>query len=124
MDIYNPKETTMTTKHTPGPWVVVEPESGHVARIREDGTWQSVASVFDADYTKMSVANALLIAAGPELLEALAEMVVHFGAVAALIAVEEEKRGVKRPRFDGIDASQKAIAMARAAIAKAEGMVR
>lgn len=115
------------TKHTPGPWELVAAElvAGWVLTAANGIAVASVhmegpTSGGPADRAE-TVANRSLIAAAPELLEALAEMVVHFGAVAALIAVEEEKRGVKRPRFDGIDASQKAIAMARAAIAKAEG---
>jgi hypothetical protein len=70
----------MTTKHTPGPWIVDYGDTkGHVKSIavNPDGYTPTVAR-YDTLVTSISdsekAANAALIAAAPELLEAL-EMV-------------------------------------------------
>lgn len=53
-------------KHTPGPWRVVPTGAGNVL-IQSDSVSQTVATVHGAE----QAANARLIAAAPELLEAL-----------------------------------------------------
>ena len=64
----------MTTTHTPGPWkiikgdFVVAPDNGTVAQV---GTPTTPAREHEA--------NARLIAAAPEMLEALRDMVLHEG---------------------------------------------
>lgn len=56
----------MTTKHTPGPWAH---RNGRIYSVdREELTIANVARSADGDY---SPANGLLLAAAPELLEAL-----------------------------------------------------
>lgn len=59
----------MSEKHTPGPW--------EINREWMDGEWRQVVSGWDEKWLRLSVAgnigeaNARLIAAAPELLEAL-----------------------------------------------------
>jgi hypothetical protein len=56
----------MSTKHTPGPW---SDRNGRIFQTdREELTIANVGRAFDGDY---SPANARLIAAAPDLLEAL-----------------------------------------------------
>lgn len=82
------------TKHTPGPWgasgTVVRADNGQGAVIAELGKVRDV-----------NLANAALIAAAPELLRALED----------LLAVHETKRNLAHDVWEA----------ARAAIAKAEG---
>jgi hypothetical protein len=62
-------------KHTPGPWVTDDKQSGDVFRyvMPEDG---SVLPICRLDVDRFETeANARLIAAAPELLEALKEIV-------------------------------------------------
>lgn len=60
-------------KHTPGPWK----DDGHMNVIVEtDGT---SATQICCVYGRNGIANACLIAAAPELLEALEAIVEHFG---------------------------------------------
>lgn len=93
----------MTTTHTPGPWKITSEEfvddakGGPVARIYSRQTRP-------ADELK---ANAALIAAAPEMLEALN------GLLEAILKCEAPVGG-KRETLAAVDA-------ARAAIAKAEG---
>lgn len=65
----------MSTKHTPGPWMIA---GKTVYALNEDGYNRFSALVQDA-HTKESelVANARLIAAAPELLEALQMLTDH-----------------------------------------------
>ena len=75
----------MTTKHTPGPWYV---GSGtyecrniySVASVTDDEgfTYQPIVASVEDDGIKCWDANARLIAAAPDLLEALQEMVRTF----------------------------------------------
>lgn len=64
----------MTTKHTPGPWEVLPGESRKpYLRVRGTclGRLYKIANVLLGFSTEESKANARLIAAAPELLEAL-----------------------------------------------------
>ena len=96
----------MNTKHTPGPWKVEQRFSGN-RFIHSDNSQSPICGVsfvgigIEVDESK---ANADLIAAAPELLEA---------ADAAIDAIADERA----------DAAYKAevVAMLRAAIAKATG---
>lgn len=96
----------MTAQHTPGPWSAHHHESTDTYTVHVEGrSWESWG-VAHVGYTKEDDANARLIAAAPELLE-------------ALIAV------VNMPDYDGsISTSvvrRNAKHAARAAIAKATG---
>jgi len=85
------------TKHTPGPWMV-----GHFNDVRTGDGYRSLANV-SSSFELPAEANARLIAAAPELLEALEA----FKAIDA---------------FDGWHPKYRdAIAKAEAAIAKATG---
>ena len=103
----------MNTKHTPGPWIYgpetwpdctrIDSEGGRViaaVRTREITSWEKSHPIYSWSYE--GAANACLIAAAPELLEALSGL---------LKAVE---RGVLPESGSAQDA-------ARAAIAKATG---
>lgn len=103
----------MDHKHTPGPWTA---NPKHAARdndgeiiIEQAGgsapiaTCYSINTLFNNDQAK---ANAALIAAAPDLLEALE-------VVTLCLAWHEERHGVGMYR--------KAVESARAAIAKATG---
>jgi hypothetical protein len=85
--------------HTPGPWRVMPPSVGRfkvgAARAHSEA-FQIVGEA--SNYNEQAEANARLIAAAPELLEALQELVSHYMA--------------RNPPWLG---------KARAAIAKAEG---
>jgi hypothetical protein len=95
--------------HTPGPWAVAWPNP----RIVSAQEKKAVASPHFAGYEEDEIeANARLIAAAPELLEALR----------ALVAVNEEHNArvavvIGAPK----DWNDSYLAAARAAIAKAEG---
>lgn len=101
----------MEIKHTPGPWLL----NGFY--IYRDGATRIAAvsnwCISGADAFAETVANARLIAAAPELLEALIE-------VTATLAWNAH--GECRAIHDGpIMPSSQAIEVARAAIAKAKG---
>jgi hypothetical protein len=100
------------TKHTPGPWELKMPKGNRPsARISGDG-WEDFAKVFTRTTfegesklhdCEEGEANARLIAAAPELLETLKDMVGQYSLC-------NETLGEKRT-----------LENARAAIAKAEG---
>lgn len=94
----------MGTKHTPGPWVVVR--AGNSTLIRSDsqrGYFAKIEGACAGAHGAEGEANARLIAAAPDLLEALKK---------ALPLLEEHIRG--RSVTEAIEAAE-------AAIAKAEG---
>ncbi|WP_051439464.1 hypothetical protein [Bordetella petrii] len=91
----------MTTKHTPGPWMVLPSVvPTQFAILTEHGVRQDVAVTYGFDHTPRE-ANARLIAAAPELLEALEEFVHPYSSETLTEGERLEK--------------------ARAAIAKAKG---
>lgn len=101
----------MTQKHTPGPWKVYERVSNH-----DSDSWikgpdgEQIASGIGHEDEPQQLANARLIAAAPELLEALQDL-VGWGGLATLLD-------------EGIRASVKGDRVwvnARAVIAKATG---
>ncbi len=111
----------MSTKHTPGPWEFSTTADG--ARIRQHAepgsgnptiAWVGCDYINDMNLEELSpegVANARLIAAAPELLEACA------------IAEEQASYALRRTRLD-VEEAKKHLAniqkLLRAAIAKAE----
>lgn len=95
------------TKHTPGPWNAVELEDGNIVT----GNTRHCGNVCELDLGAESAANARLIAAAPELLEALEK------CEQALSAYQVECGPVMT---SGIDAEEVTKA-ARAAIKKARG---
>lgn len=110
----------MNTQHTPGPWIVtqVPTAAGSAFRIGTAGAEKSCTWIY-ADGIRKGIddelpraqelaANARLIAAAPDLLNALQEL---FGADMAHVLMGDGKP-------DQIEA----IANARAAIAKATGV--
>ena len=72
----------METKHTPGPWMIAESDERFVYALNEKGFNRFCAQVQDAhtDISELQ-ANARLIAAAPELLEALNRAVMNYGHV-------------------------------------------
>lgn len=99
------------SKHTPGPWVVSTQDSEKIDRrflIKEQGFGGNLAAVFDVARHEAE-ANARLIAAAPEMLEALK----------AIRAVTCDPDG--NVSIDGSDADREEIAKALAVIAKAGG---
>ena len=93
------------SKHTPGPWVVVGSRTKYVEARLVGSLMQEVAAcgptLADEGYGQQQEANARLIAAAPDLLEALIE----------LAACGAEAWGEDRP----------CVKWANAAIAKATG---
>ena len=90
------------SKHTPGPWVVVGNLTKYVEARLVGGLIQEVAAcgptMADEGYGQQQEANARLIAAAPDLLEAL-----------------------KRCKFDSLNMTLEDREFCRAAIAKATG---
>lgn len=100
----------METKHTPGPWRVVNyQDKNDVPRVVSDKGGIAVLCINrylgEAGPSKQEQINAALIAAAPELLEALK----------AMVAIWEGPRELAALRF------AKSVIDARAAIAKATG---
>ena len=109
----------MTTKHTPGPWIIGRSADGwpHIGTSRKFGAYgENVALVTRPTLSErmsgaedFSAANARLIAAAPELLAALFYLLEQ--------TVEQDvKHGIELT-----EGEEDARSQARAAIAKAEG---
>lgn len=105
----------MTTSHTPGPWII------NIRTVREGfcdpGIWihNDSGTVVDTGAIRehpLSEADRTLIAAAPELLEALRECITEDGA---RCLANTEHPGLLVRRIQAINAA------ARAAIARAEG---
>lgn len=90
------------TKHTPGPWI----DDGHDGKDTQivNSKWGAVAHVIYNGDCSQRVANARLIAAAPELLQALEDVILDWETQAAIT-----------------NANMPSISTARAAIAKATG---
>ena len=90
------------SKHTPGPWVVVGNRTKYVEARLVGSLMQEVAAcgptIADEGYGQQQEANARLIAAAPDLLEAL-----------------------KRCKFDSLNMTLEDREFCRAAIARAAG---
>lgn len=109
----------MKTKHTPGPWTV----EGSCVRSKNDRDWVCETSIRNlagkfVGWTKkdeevIAPANARLIAAAPELLDALKRLLPF-----AVIRVLDQWDSGRNPDYN---ASKELADSARLAIAKAEG---
>ena len=88
-------------KHTKGPWRISD---DHFIVADKGEKYQNICRLNGMDRHEASEANAMLIAASPDLLEALKRYV-------------EWQEG----KFDAIDIEAEILAPAKAAIAKAEG---
>lgn len=106
----------MTTKHTPGPWSIEYPLPGDTSHCAKSGCQMAIQAPIGPDvcwirsfseWSEMAKANARLIAAAPELLEAL-ENIWDFLA-------EDDGEGACSPLY------QSSIDKVKAAIAKAKG---
>lgn len=107
----------MTTKHTPGPWVVTKAKHGvdmnhHiVALVAPDRDDRALVVHTPHGSDAQADANVRLIAAAPELLEALEAVVAEWDALYPFFPTEAK---IEDAEFSGFQ-------MARAAIAKARG---
>lgn len=63
------------SKHTPGPWAMPDSGKGRISKVGANGGWDGLIATADCgDYARSKsegLANARLIAAAPDLLEAL-----------------------------------------------------
>jgi hypothetical protein len=98
------------TQHTPGPWMITDIDRVYNGEIIKSGSnWIAVVSDFNRfDRDDERMANAALIAAAPELLEALMKF----------IAAWERPGSIESD--DSIDDLESTYNAARAAIAKVE----
>lgn len=99
-------------KHTPGPWFV-DHKSPFLVRAHDDIDGRHIAHVGPANYVPrfdVDEPNARLIAAAPELLEALQSIVENYGY--SSYPSDEDKE------------SSPEVVAARAAIAKATGSAK
>ena len=67
------------SKHTPGPWSVAETRHGYDTVIRGPKSEPIALALIGGYSKKEGGANSLLVAAAPELLEALEDLVSEFG---------------------------------------------
>jgi hypothetical protein len=93
----------MSTEHTPGPWVAVEYEKDGGAAFVRIGDITVEGSYRGSDSDTLSISDARLIAAAPDLLEALQALLVRV------------TKG-----YDGLPQGH-GVRIAEAAIAKATG---
>lgn len=96
----------MTTHHTPGPWGILEKQNDNRTHISNGAHIVCTLGTTRTDGSPNHLANASLISAAPDLLAALRFLLADY------ISIEGEK----------LTGSPIPIAMAREAIAKAEGM--
>lgn len=109
-------------KHTQGPWVTSATDDTVVV----DATGLEVAAI-DGDYNDPDTwpqmeANARLIAAAPEMLEALKATVASLVAAVSLLKRGSKKAAPSNTVFDMMVSDyEKAVELGRAAIINAEG---
>lgn len=96
-----------TTSHTQGPWETGKGACEIVYAKKRDGLRQKIANCYLAESSAQSFANASLIAAAPELLEALKRAVAYIGNT--------------QPYQIGHTGAMNIVAACTDAIAKAEG---
>lgn len=104
----------MNTKHTPGPWKAVV--DGHIAFVRTADDTADLAHTGLAS-RQVDTANARLIAAAPELLEALNGLLAHSESVNRAFFVD----GTAKAMRAAMTGQKDLLNQARAAIAKARG---
>lgn len=100
--------------HTPGPWIIEEVDDGQAVISAESKKWIDFARVWvvtDGSTDKEGEANARLIAAAPELLE----------ACLAMIEWDDREKDHAVSFENRIELCTQAFTKARAAIAKATG---
>ncbi|MDH4743138.1 hypothetical protein OMP43_03795 [Sphingomonas sp. CBMAI 2297] len=117
----------MSVEHTPGPWSTANDDGGNgllSVTMGHDKAWMhfnpSVSS-FGYDPTEEMRANARLIAAAPELLEALENAEVLCTACVARDRTETKRRPHSTGAKEILARSEACLATVRAAIAKARG---
>ncbi len=114
----------METKHTPGPWIAAQSDPAEgcdvwwITACPAANQEKEIATVPGGYPHERHEANASLIAAAPELLEALRELLTDM-----VIAQGNMRKAAKRdPAWEGCaEIIQPRVDAARAAIAKAEG---
>jgi len=112
------------SEYTPGPWVAVHSGTGD-ARVESRNEWRNKdGSPFHATIVqRTSWDDALLIAAAPDLLEALRELLAQAEGPAMIygngIGSSGVKDGLSHQEFNAL--TSKRLAAARAALAKAAG---
>jgi hypothetical protein len=113
----------MSTQHTPGPWRV-EPREGYGFKPRVLGERAHVCEVGNAveeDWERWD-ADARLIAAAPDMLEALRECVQRFASTLEEIKSLLIAHPIDEMQDDAANqADEQALDRARTAIAKATG---
>jgi len=118
------EECAMTTKHTPGPWRVITDDDEYLPGEMSDfidighccfsaHAVTALQKNYNHDSAEEHLANARLIAAAPDLLEALSDTL----AALQVASNAQEKSG----DIVGASETQFKLRRARAAIAKAEG---
>jgi len=93
--------------HTQGPWRIGEPRDGFIGNVLADNPRRLLAQVTVQD-GEQTLANARLMAAAPDMLDALKNLLWYVGQLEMLV-------------YSADDAGEhEEVAKARAAIAKAE----
>ena len=108
---------TTKAKPTPGPWTVyTQPGGGHIAITGADSTSFAFMTMIDISrkWRTQQAANARLIAAAPELLEALHALVKELTDLSRTLAEDGGEDSL-------IDEWEVLLALANAAITKAKG---
>ena len=106
------------SKHTPGPWAMPDSGKGRISKVGANGGWDGLIATADCgDYARSKsegLANARLIAAAPDLLEALES---------AWLWMENQADGQSKGGHATFDLMmlREQRDLARAAIAKATG---
>lgn len=117
------------TGHTPGPWMVAfnDYDPNPVIRgncIRTDGRGEKTVCVITLDDGMYSIQDARLIAAAPELLEALRPFALAAGEASPVSGISADRVWLWKPsnnRRDTNGISLQHLLDAVAAISKAEG---
>jgi len=110
-------------KWTPGPWVGTEPDPFDDITIQRDGTGLAIAAVVNGAFRRMGgkyaehLANARLIAAAPELFEALR----YLSAIMACDSDAEAEETAEQLEIADPSGFIEAWRNARAALSKATG---
>lgn len=105
----------MTSKHTPGPWVAWQPRADESVPVRTGGLGITIAYVHQGAITNAE-ANARLIAAAPEILQALEDLLHAYSEPDRRLCCDGRDCGCM-----GSTVHQQAEHYARAAITKAKG---
>lgn len=105
---------TSAVKHTPGPWITFQPRGDGSVPVRTDGLGLTICYVHDGAICD-AIANARLIAAAPDLLAALKDLLEAYSKPDERLCCDGRDCGCM-----GSTVHQQAEHYARAAIAKAE----